>query len=127
MRTRHQVKIDAVVPSCLPKAWHLDLHLQKGNIDDDLKSLSFIPTIDKLSSSSTQSKRAQVSKIGDNKKRPPTTEIREEPSKRAIEEVKISKEKLKAPCKRRLASKTENDAVENLCKFCKALWRECKC
>eukprot|EP00826_Nyctotherus_ovalis_P015231 TRINITY_DN14312_c0_g1_i1.p1 TRINITY_DN14312_c0_g1~~TRINITY_DN14312_c0_g1_i1.p1 ORF type:complete len:271 (+),score=52.32 TRINITY_DN14312_c0_g1_i1:71-883(+) len=126
MRTRHQLKIEAVAPSCPPKVWHLDLKLSKENMADDLKSLSFIPTIDRLSSASTQSKTVDANKNGSTPKQAPTAEARQERNKESAEEKKLPKDKFKAPCKRRLTSKAENDAVGNLYKFCQDMWKERK-
>lgn len=126
MRTRHQLKIEATAPSCSPKVWHLDLKLPKENVADDLKSLSFIPTIDRLSSASTQSKGVGTSKAGSIPEQAPAAEAKQERSKEVAEEKKLSKGKPKAPCKRRLTSKAENDAVDNLYKFCQSMWKECK-
>jgi len=122
MKTRNQVKIEAIASSCPPKAWHLDLELQKENVVDDLRSLSFIPTIDRLSSTSTQSKGVRM---GRSKAEPVLNlETKHEAIKEIAEEKKDSKEKLKVHCKRRLASKVENDAVDCFYKFCKDFWKE---
>jgi hypothetical protein len=123
MRTRNQVKIEAIASSCLPKVWHLNLGLPKEHIIDDLRSLSFIPTIDRLSFSSTQSKGVQINKT--RTELGLTLEAKDEEIKETVEEKKHSKEKLKTPCKQCLLSKAENDAVDCFYRLCKDLWNEC--
>lgn len=124
MKTRHQLKTEATVPRCIPKVWHLDLKLQKDCINDDLKAFSFIPTIDKLSSSSAQSKGTNVTTAGASSDVIKSLDREQIITRRELRE-RESKKKSIIPCTKRLTSNTDNNAVRSLYNLCTDLWEDC--
>ena len=117
MKTRHQVKLEALSSLSLSNTWNLNLSLSEKAISDDLKILSSIPQIKNSAASPTQSKSTQQSMI---KSLPEMITTTESKDKSTLKRTKTLNEET---IKKEVTS--DSDAIERFYTFCKDLWDEC--